>query len=298
MPYDIQFISAPSILGLRSTGVQRLPERLIECGLMQIIGSDYPIIEVPTFNNLRRDLRDSITNCLNTDLIRDFSIELSSVIQAVSSGNQFAFVLGGDCSILIGIMCGLKKRGNYGLIFVDAHADFYQPEKSTTGEVADMDLAVVTGRGPDLLTNIDNLRPYVSDRHVIQIGQRDEQETVAFGSQDIRETEIKCHSLESIRAKGISSVMSEVNDEIHLIKADGFWIHFDTDVLSDDVNPAVDYRLPGGLQLQEASFLLKSLLSSNRIAGISITIYNADLDHDRKIAQRIVNCLGDAFNVS
>jgi arginase len=294
--YDIQYLSAPSILGLQSTGVEHLPERFIECGLAQLIPSNYPIIEVPTYNNLRREFRDHDTNCLNTDLIHDFSTGLAKTIQTVVAGKQFAFLLGGDCSILIGIMSGLKKAGTYGLLFIDAHADFYEPEKSTTGEVADMDLAIITGRGPEMLTNISDMSPYVSDEHVIHIGQRDEQQTIEFNSQDIRQTNIKCHSLQSIRARGISNETVDVISEMNTMHVDGFWIHFDTDVLSDEINPAVDYRLPDGLQFQEAAFLLRSLLASKRIVGISISIYNANLDPDRRIAQGIVNCLAHAFN--
>ncbi len=296
MHHDIQFISAPSILGLKSTGVERLPERFMKCGLTKAIRSEYPIIEVPVYNNLRRELRDESTHCLNTDLIHDFSVGLSKTIQTVTTAKQFAFVLGGDCSILIGIMSGLKATGTYGLTFIDAHADFYEPEKSTTGEVADMDLAMVTGRGPELLTNINELRPYVRDERVIHIGQRDEQETIEYGSQEIRTTAIKIHDLNAIRAKGISNVMNDVDGEMNKMEVDGFWIHFDTDVLSDDINSAVDYRLTGGLQFQETAFLLKKLLASQKIAGIGVTIYNANLDPDRSIAQGIVNCLGDAFN--
>jgi hypothetical protein len=33
----------------------------------------------------------------------------------------------------------LRRCGRYGLFFIDGHADFYQPQASTTGEVADMD---------------------------------------------------------------------------------------------------------------------------------------------------------------
>ena len=119
-------------------------------------------------------------------------------------------MLGGDCSILIGIMSALKAIGDYGLIFMDAHADFYQPEKSITGEVADMDLAIVTGRGPEVLTNINNLQPYVEDKNVIHIGQRDWEETKKYGSQDIRDTSIKCHSLGEIEKNGMDATTMEV----------------------------------------------------------------------------------------
>jgi len=95
-------------------------------------------------------------------LIRDYSIDVGKAIVTINT-DRFALVLGGDCSILIGIMQVLKVIGRYGLIFLEAQADFYEPEKSVTGEVADMELAILTGRGSELLTNINNRRPYVED---------------------------------------------------------------------------------------------------------------------------------------
>jgi arginase len=41
----------------------------------------------------------------------------------------------------------LKRRGRYGLLFIDGHADFYQPEVNPNGEAASMDLAFATGHG-------------------------------------------------------------------------------------------------------------------------------------------------------
>jgi arginase family enzyme len=40
------------------------------------------------------------------------------------------------------------------------------------------------------------------------------------------------------------------------------WIHLDADVLSDDVMPAVDYRMPGGLQPDELTDALAVALAS------------------------------------
>ena len=48
----------------------------------------------------------------------------------------------------------LRRTGRrHGLLFLDGNADFYQPEASPTGEAADMDLALCTGRGPDRATS-------------------------------------------------------------------------------------------------------------------------------------------------
>src|SRR5688500_5517901 len=115
-----------------------------------------------------------------------FSNNLANTLRKIPTEKKFTLVLGGDCSILIGIMSALKSKGTFGVFFLDAHADFYEPERSITGEAADMDLAIITGRGPDILTNIDNAKPYVCDSHVIHIGQRDIEETRKFHSRQIQ----------------------------------------------------------------------------------------------------------------
>jgi arginase len=297
MKYDIEIISAPSILGLKPTGVEMLGKSLLESGLGENLQSAYPVVHIPTFNTLYNDRRDPETNCLNTKAIRDFSIDLGKVVSETINKKHFAFVLGGDCSILIGIMAGLKAKGTYGLTFLDAHADFYEPEKSISGEVADMDLAIITGRGPELLININNLQPYIKDENVIHIGQRDWEETKKYHSSDIRETAIKCYSFLEIEKNGMNVIVTEVLKNINELKLDGFWIHFDTDVLSDEINPAVDYRLPGGLQFEQVEYLIKSLLLSGRMTGISVTIFNPRLDKKGFIAKNISQSIGRAFDL-
>jgi arginase len=295
MKQQIQIISAPSILGLKPSGVEKLPQSLLEAGLVNKLKSVETIIEIPTINNNYNSHRDPITKCLNPGAIRDFSLGLKKEIANHIRKSTFPLVLGGDCSILIGIMAGLKAKGNYGMIFLDAHADFYQPEKSTTGEVADMDLAIVTGRGPKILTDIGNLKPYVEDKNVIHIGQRDAQEAKEHGSQDIKKTDIKLFDLAMIKSAGLQKVLVHIEEHINKLNLDGYWIHFDTDVISDEENPAVDYRLPSGLNFNQVRQILKQLIQTGKIKGMDVTIFNPTFDRDGEIAVKISDCLAQAF---
>ena len=292
---NIQLISAASVLGLKPSGTEQLAQTLLHCRLADKLQALPEVKYVPVLNARYSTERDPATNCINTQPLLDFSAALNRVIGEVMDERCFAFTLGGDCSILLGIMPALKARGRYGLVFLDAHADFYEPERSLTGEAADMDLALISGRGPEMLTNIDQLRPYVKDEHIIHIGQRDWEETQRYGSQDIRKTGIHCFDLQQIRTQGIDKVMRDVLAELNVMPIDGCWIHFDTDVLSDDINPAVDYRLPGGLSFTEAAQVIHSILATGKAAGISVTIFNPLLDKDGIIAQGITDMLSDAF---
>jgi arginase len=293
--YDIEIISAPSILGLKPGGVEKLPASLLASGLEKNLKTTRPVIHVPTLNHLYIDKRDPETNCLNPIALRDFSLVFGKTINDTISKNRFVFVLGGDCSILLGIMPALKVKGKYGIIFIDAHADFYEPERSITGEVADMDLAIITGRGPGLLTNMNGLKPYVEDKNVVHVGQRDWEETKKYQSQDIRDTGIKCFSFADIESRGMERISNHILLHTSQLDVEGFWIHFDTDVLSDELNPAVDYRLPGGLLFEQTEMLIRNLLLTGSVVGMSITVFNPRLDKTGNIARNIAESMGRIF---
>jgi arginase len=293
---DVQIVTAASILGLKPTGVERLPNVLLSHGLREALRSHIAVIEAPTLNHLYTYERDRQTGVLNVSALRTFSGTLKDTIVQIPIDKKFALVLGGDCSILIGIMAALRSLGSYGLFFLDAHADFYEPEKSITGEAADMDLAIITGRGPDILTNIDNQKPYVRDENVIHFGQRDMEETRKFESQEIRSTKIKCLDLAHLQQSSPLQIASEIDAFVASIAVDGFWIHFDTDVIDDDLNPAVDYRLPGGLSLEQCQTILTDLIQKYPTVGMSVTIFNPNLDTDGHVARQIVALISNVLS--
>ncbi len=188
-------IEAPSILGLRPTGVQHLPKALKAAGLMSELRAEYGGRVSPLSYSSERD---KLTLLLNPESIRAFSLQLADAVASVLHKKRFPLVLGGDCSILIGNLLALRRLGTYGLFFIDGHADFYQPQVSPSGEAADMDLAIVSGRGPNVLTNIDGLKPLVRDQDIVVFGYRDAEEAASYGSQDVRDTNMHVFDLQSV----------------------------------------------------------------------------------------------------
>ena len=56
---------------------------------------------------------------------------------------------------------GPKGPDDWSWPFLDGHMDFYDKETNINGQVASSDLALVTGRGPALLTMYDGRCPLV-----------------------------------------------------------------------------------------------------------------------------------------
>jgi arginase len=283
-------IDAPSILGLRPTGVEYLPEALKGAGLVSKLNACYAGRVEPPIPY--EPYRDPKTLLKNAAAIKAFSLNLAEVVCGEISRGNFPIMLGGDCSIIIGALLGLKRRGGrHGLFFIDGHSDFYQPQASTTGEVADMDLAIVTGRGPDILSNIDGLRPFVRDEDVVVFGYRDSEQASSYGSLDVMDTNMLAFDLLKVRELKINIAASTAVSRMLKDKLSGFWIHLDADVLDDRIMPAVDYRINGGLDFYELSELLRVLISTRRGVGMSITVFNPLLDPDGSIAKNLVSSI-------
>ena len=154
-----------------------------------------------------------------------------------------------------------------------------------------MELGLVTGRGPELLTDLEGRRPLVRDEDTVVFGFRDAEHAAAEGSRPLAPT-IRSMDLPTLRRRGVESALGDAL--AHLLRPggpEGFWVHLDVDVLDDAVMPAVDYRLPDGLTWDELATVLRAAVATGHVAGLDITIFNPTLDRDGRIARALVDTL-------
>jgi arginase len=281
-------VEAPSVLGLWPSGVEGLPDALLDRGLAGRLRARRAG-RVPTLPFVA--VRDEPTGLLNPQAIRVFSGRLADAVGGVLARGEFPLVLGGDCSILLGCLLALRRSGHAGLLFMDGQADFYQPEAEPKGEAASMDLALATGRGPAVVTDLEGRGPLVRDEDVVVVGYRDRQDAARHGSQPLPPS-ITAIDLDSLRDEGADGAAGRAIDLLTRPAApERFWIHLDVDVLDDELMPCVDYRMPGGLSWQELATVLGRAVASDRAAGLDVTIYNPTLDPLGTAAQRLVDTL-------
>lgn len=295
LPVNPLIIEVPSPLGLRPTGVQAGPSALRTAGLHARLGSyDEARIEVPPYS----DVRDPGTGVLNPQGVAAVARDLAAAVGTALDSERFPIVLGGDCSILLGPMLALRRRGRFGLVFIDGHADFQHPSDEPNGEVASLDLALATGRGPVMLTDLDGLRPLVRDEDVALVGYR------AFGDNDhvleehIRDTAVTVIDLPEVREHGAARAVGKALGPVTRPDVEGFWVHLDVDVLDDDLMPAVDYRHPGGLTWEEAKEILRGLLRASGARGLEVTIFNPRLDPGGGLARRLSDLITNVIPAS
>jgi arginase len=284
-------LEAPSTLGLANDGVEQLPDRLLELGLGDRIHARRAgRLTVPP----KHHLPDPGTGVLNAAAIIAWTPQLADAVESILNESEFPVVLGGDCTVVLGSMLALRRRGRYGLLFIDGNADFFQPEAEPNGEGASMDLAFVTGYGPTSLTNIENRAPLVRPEDVVAFGFRDHDDQVEFGSQPLP-PQLKTIDLPAIRRMGIEHAAQAALDHLTRAELDGFFIHIDADCLDDSIMPAVDFRVPGGLTTHELTTTLQVALKSSKAMGLEVAIYNPMLDEDGSAGRELVHILTSAM---
>jgi arginase len=285
----VDIIEAPSNLGLRESepgiepGVKKLPEWLKKWGFYDIIRPRRIHLVHPPEYSMELDVASGVRNA---DKIAYYSQQVEEVITPLIIQKVFPLVIGGDCSILIGPMLGLKSIGAYGLFFLDGHTDYAWPPMSQTGGAAGMDLAIVTGHGHEKLTNIKGLRPYLAEKHAWSVGNRDFD---AVYLEAIHSSGIHYFGLPALRRMGLEACVNLFLAMVDEQNLSGFWIHLDVDVLQDELMPAVDSRESDGLTYEELITLLDFLLASDKVVGLDITILDPALDASGAVTIKFIN---------
>jgi arginase len=272
-------VEAPSALGHvpEHLGVERAPEALLGAGLADGLAARRAgRVEAAGYSADR----DSGTQVMNPKAIRDYSPLLADAVTAVLDQGEFPVVLGGDCSIVLGTMLALRRRGRYGLLYIDGDADFYQPEVNPLGGAASAsDLAFATGYGPDVVTDIESRRPLVRAEDVVVFACRDAADRERRGCQPLPAGMLVIDR-DQVRRVGARAA---ARDAVKYLTRDGgpedgFWVHLDADVLDETIMQAVDDPRPGGLAWDELVSALSIAVGSGHAVGLQVAIYNPDID--------------------
>lgn len=292
MKRDIIIFEFPLNLGLKKKehetepGVRKLPDWLRQFDFHKEINPNAVFrLEAPEY----KMEFDEESGVLNADEIISYAQKQADLILNNHQKDALYIMLGGDCSILIGSALALKKLGNFGLFYLDGHTDFIPPNLSSTAAAAGMDLAIITGTGHEKLTNIRGLKPYFSEENIFCAGnaETDDEDYV----EQIVQSDIHYFDLPHLRKNGFGKTAADFLKMIDKKNLDGFFIHFDVDVLKDELMPAVDSRMEEGIDYKNLHEILIPLIRSPLCFGLEITILDPDYDEGGMYTKHFVKNL-------
>jgi arginase len=208
------------------------------------------------------------------------------VHQVLDRGRR-PLLVGGDCPVLLGGLASLGGGGKQrGLVMVDGHEDAWPPALSDTGEGSDCELGIALGLFPESMPPpLDRWGPLLRPSNVALLGPRDRAEIVAAGVRSVGNDVAFFRGDQALRPREDRTPMAEALDAI---EADSFWLHIDLDVLGSEAFAAVDYPQPGGLSWDQLDSLAAAAALDPRCDGVSVVIYNPNLDPSRAEGDKVV----------
>jgi len=275
-------IDAPIDSSGRGRGEERGPAALRAAGLVERLEAR-DAGEVDAW--IRDPRREPGTGVVGATDVRRASAAIASGVREVLGSDERPLVLGGDCTLLLGVFAGVPEGS--GLWFVDGHADFFDGGSSPTGEAADMELAVLTGHGPPAL--LAGSQPMLEPAAVVLLGHRPAELHPDTARENARlDPAIHALTAPEVRERGPGRVGGEAAARLRGRPA---WLHLDLDVLDEGVLPAVSYPQPLGLDWDELVALARPLATAPNLLGISVADFDPDRDADQLYAARIVEAL-------
>jgi len=283
------------ILGAPFNGLGTFPdienpaEGLRQANLMSLLeASGHIVTDLGDLSGFQcQDIRDDETGINDFGMWLNLSQELSQMLGEMLDRQAFPLLLGGDCRMLVGIFAAFSQRETEaGLVFLDGHADFHSPETSPSGDPADMELAILTGRGPERITRIAGKYPLLKDEEVVVYGIR--------AWDHIGTSNIEVYDRQRMIKNGIKHTVKEGLKNFYQ-KELPVWLHFDVDVLDPELMPVM-FPEPEGLTFEEAQEFLGFVWASGRVIGMSIACYHPKLDIDGSAGAQLVTLVSEVLS--
>ena len=271
-------------------GVARAPAVLRDAGLVEALAQSVDVLD---YGNVilpePSPERDSSTHLIDPGGLASMITRAREAVGRILEEGRFPLVIGGDCPLLLGCLLAARGDGSVGLLFVDGHEDAYPPERSTTGEAADMELAFALGIADMTWSaELTSAMPVVAPADVRILGARDAGTLRGEGVPSMADR------VDLVDDRGLAADPRGVTHRACSSLRAPWWFHLDLDVLSTEALLAVDYPQPGGLGWDDLSSVATTAFDHDPM-GWDVTIYNPDLDPERVHARKIVRFIASVM---
>ncbi len=233
----------------------------------------------------------------NLPLVVETARSVAGRVEAIVRAGQVPLVVGGDCSVTVGVVSGLVRAGqDPSLLYFDGGVDLYVPETQPEGHLDSMGVAHMIGE-PGAAPELSGIGPRVP---LLDPGR-----VVFYGpclqhSEMVETRVLERHGMRAFPLDDVAGRPTAAATEARdATEAGGgpFLVHFDVDVLDFVDCPIADVpHYEHGLTLADAMASLGVLVASPRFAGLVVTEINPDhADAEGAAIGRFVTALASAI---
>ena len=215
------------------------------------------------------------------------------VASVVASADGTVLVLGGDCTIELGTVAGLRDRvERLGLVYLDLHADLNVPWSVVDGALDWMGVAHlldVDGAEREL-ADIGSSRPLLDDDQLVFLGVKPGTE---FEQATIAQRGLAVVDIDALAADPAGAASQALGA---LAGCDAVAVHFDVDLVHFLDAPLAENTDREGVTLDVAATALRVLTADPRFRALTVTEHNpfhgaADGSTTRRLVEVLARAL-------
>jgi arginase len=292
---NLVVLGVASSAGTHYAGQERAPAALRRAGLLDRLAAAGLSVE---------DRGDIVTEVFAVDHAnpsrRNFSAVLrtarlvAEAVHGVVAGGAVPVVLGGDCTITLGVVAGVRRLyTNAGLFYFDGDADLATPEATSSGVLDAMGIAHLIGLTNNELSTLGGHLPMLPSERLVLFGI-DETDPESFREQALRDhPSLRLYPDSMVRQDPAGSARNALDG---LSNGAGTILHFDVDAIDSGDLPLANYPHYGtGVSLDAAARALAVVAGAPDLTAIVLTEVNPTHDPDGRQLRRYADAVGGAL---
>ena len=289
----LSLLGVPTTAGSHHAGQERAPAALRAAGLVERLRAAGADVEDRGDLTVRRHRpTPPVDGVRDLDRVVGVVGEVEAAVGEIAGGGRLPVVLGGDCTVTLGVVAGLARHTDVGLVYVDGDADLDVPAASASGVLDTMGVTHLLGDGAPALAGVGPRHPLLPPDHLELFGfDPGELDTGQW-------TRLVEHRLSATPAAVVRQdpvARAEAARRRLEASAAAVLVHLDVDVLDTGAFPLADYPHSAGLALTEVAAALAVLCGGDRFAGLVLTEVNPDHDPDGDLLPQLVEVLTAAL---
>jgi arginase len=294
MTQTFGLLGVPSSAGAHWPGQEKAPRALREAGLAQRLASSGLLAEDHGDLQPVRFRPEPGRHPQGLDAVARVARAVAGRVEEVLRLGQSPFVVGGDCTVELGVISGFLRAGkDPALLYLDGGVDLYTPETNPTGILDSMGVAHMLGEAgvAEELARIGPRYPLMPDERIVLFGYEPNPPEMPA---------LERRSMPRYPATRVRGGPEEAAAEaLALIQASArrFVVHFDVDVIDFVDFPVADVpQHNAGLKFEEVIACLGVFAASPEFGGLVITEFNPDhADGEGELAETFVRRVTDAL---
>jgi arginase len=291
-------LGVPTSAAAHAPGQERAPAAFRSAGLLERLAAHgFDIQDLGDLPPVRWTPDRANRRAQHADRVAKISLAVADTIANALDDRDALLVLGGDCTIEVGVVSGFARRGaRVGLIYLDAGPDLNVPSSVRLGFLDWMGMAHMLGlpEATAPLSHIGPTVPLLEADQVVFLGAVPDEltawERLVIQQRALTvfwEDQVKASPTEAARA-----ALAALPDDV-----DCLLVHFDVDVVDFLDFPAADFpTINAGLTLREAHECIAEFVSHPKFSALTICEFNPDhVDEEHRLVHHFVHELVDCI---